>query len=160
MLTEDTAYMSDILAAFKVTSYKLSETPTRFKLIITPNDPFDMETLHSIQSMRDPVGIEIDVKNGVYLECLKGGSSRKRRRVQLETFDGPLPEKYDIPKFETAMREILAIQDICEFDTSVQNDVLTLSHLDMVSYPVLQRIEGLGYKVKVNMLKSSLTLSL
>jgi len=91
MLTEDTAYMSDILAAFKVTSYKLSETPTRFKLIITPNDPFDMETLHSIQGMRDPVGIEIDVKNGVYLECLKGGSSRKRRRVQLETFDGPVP---------------------------------------------------------------------
>ena len=160
MLKEDNTYMTDILAAFKVSSYKLSETDTRFKLIIKPDDPFDMETLHGIQGLRDPVGIEIDVNSGIYLECLKQGCSRKRRRVQLETFDGPVPEKYNIPKFQKAIREILSIPDICEFETSVDDEVLTISNLDTISYPVLKRIENTGCKVKINMLKSNLTISL
>jgi len=31
MLPEDKKYLEDILTLFKVTNYKLSETPTRFK---------------------------------------------------------------------------------------------------------------------------------
>lgn len=160
MLEEDNAYMSDILSAFKVTSFKLSETETRFKLIINPTQPFNMETLHKIQDMRDPVGIEIDVNSGVYLECLKKGSSRKRRRIQIESFDGDIPKKYDIPKFNKAMREVLSIQDICEFDIRADGDVLTISNLESISYPVLKRIEKTGCSVEINMLKSALILSL
>lgn len=160
MLEEDNAYMSDILAVFKVTSFKLSETETRFKLIINPTQPFSMQTLHKIQEMRDPVGIEIDVNSGVYLECLKKGSSRKRRRIQFESFDGDIPEKYNIPKFKKAMREVLSIQDICEFDIRVDGDVLTISNLESISYPVLKRIEKTGCNIEINMLKSALILSL
>ena len=119
MKDEDKAYMSDVLALFKVTNFKLSETSSRFKLIIKPHE-FDMKTLHKVQDLRDPVGIEVDI-SGVYLECLKSGSSRKRRRVCLEKFDGKIPKKYESGKFNGTMREILSIRDICEFDTSLED---------------------------------------
>lgn len=160
MLEEDKTYMSDILAAFRVSSFKLSETETRFKLIIKPDKPFTMKTLHSVQELRDPVGIEIDVKSGVYLECLKKGSSRKRRRIRFETFDGEIPKKYDAPRFNKAIREVLSIEDICEFDIRVDEDMLTISNLESISYPVLKRIESTGCSVEMNMVKSTLTLSL
>ena len=48
MLAEDEAYMKTILKEFDVTKYKLSETPTRFKLIINP-DSFSMDTLNAVQ---------------------------------------------------------------------------------------------------------------
>lgn len=160
MLEEDKTYMSDILAAFRVSSFKLSETETRFKLIIKPDKPFTMQTLHSVQELRDPVGIEIDINSGVYLECLKKGSSRKRRRIRVEAFDGDIPKKYDAPRFNKAIREVLSIQDICEFDIRVDENTLTISNLESISYPVLKRIESTGCSVEMNMVKSTLTLSL
>lgn len=160
MIEEDKAYMSDILAAFKVTKFKLSETSTRFKLIIKPDEAFDMNTLHRVQDLRDPVGIEIDVNNGIYLECMKTGCSRKRRRIHVEKFEGKVPKKYDVGKFNRAMREILSMQDICDFDTALDGDTLTITNLETISYPILRRIEGTGCSVKVDMLKSNLTLKL
>ena len=77
MLTEDTKYLEEILTLFKVSKYKLSETPTRFKMIIHPEE-FPIKTLHEVQELKTPVGIEVDLKNGVFLECLKAGSSRKK----------------------------------------------------------------------------------
>ncbi len=152
--------MSDILAAFKVTNFKLSETSTRFKLIIKPDEVFDMNTLHRVQELRDPIGIEVDVNNGVYLECMKSGCSRKRRRIHVEKFEGKVPKKYDVGKFNKAMCEILSIQDICDFDTALDGDTLTITNLETISYPILRRIEGTGCSIKINMLKSNIILKL
>ena len=110
MLAEDTKYLEEILTLFKVTKYKLSETPSRFKIIIHP-DEFHLKTLHDVQDIKTPVGIEIDLKNGVFLECLKAGASRKRRRIALETFSGKVPEKYKCGRFDSAIRVILGIED-------------------------------------------------
>ena len=117
MLAEDTKYLEEILTLFKVTKYKLSETPSRFKIILHPKE-FHLKTLHDVQEIKTPVGIEIDLKNGIFLECLKAGASRKRRRISLETFKGNIPEKYRCGRFESAIRVILGIEDICEFKTS------------------------------------------
>ena len=99
-------------------------------------------------------------KSGVYLECLKSGSSRKRRRVCLEKFDGKIPKKYESGKFNGAMREILSIRDICEFDTSLEDGKLTITNLETISYPVLKRIEDTGCAININMTTSKITLEL
>lgn len=160
MLDEDKAYMSDILKAFDVVKFKLSETETRFKLIINPERAFTLQTLHDIQNLRGPVGIEIDVKNGVYLDCLKTGASRKRRRLQFNEFKGALPKKYECGKFNDAVREILSIEDVCEFDLSLDEDTLTISNLETISYPILKRIESTKCSVEIDMVKSELILRL
>ena len=70
MLPEDERYLEEILKLFEVTKYKVTETPTRFKLILKPLK-LSMETLHSVQTLRSaPVGIEVDVNSGIFLECL------------------------------------------------------------------------------------------
>ena len=160
MIEDDKAYMSDILAAFKVQKYKLSETETRFKLIVHPTEPFDMKVIHNIQDLRGPVGVEVDIQNGVYLDCLKTGASRKKRRIQLNTFNGPLPKKYDVGKFNGAMRELLSVEDVCAFDTRLDGDVLTITNLETVSYPLLKKLEASGCSVEINMTTSQLILKI
>ena len=116
MLAEDEKYLQDILALFKVTKYKVSQTASRFKLIINPVE-FTMETLHAVQTLKSrPVGIEVNVKDGVFLECLKEGQSRKRRRLCYAKHTGKMPKKYDVKKYNEAMRYILGVEDMCEFD--------------------------------------------
>ena len=112
MLAEDEKYLQDILALFKVTKYKVSQTASRFKLIINPVE-FTMETLHAVQTLKSrPVGIEVNVKDGVFLECLKEGQSRKRRRLCYAKHTGKMPKKYDVKKYNEAMRYILGVEDM------------------------------------------------
>lgn len=158
MLPEDTKYLEDILTLFKVTKYKLSETPTRFKIIIHPDD-FHMKSLHDVQNIRTPVGIEVDLKNGVFLECLKTGAARKRRRIALEIFKGKLPEKYICGTFDPAVRVILGIEDICEFKCTVEGNKLILKDIECLSYPVLKHVEQEGFDIFFDITKAQLTIT-
>ena len=151
MLAEDTKYLEEILTLFKVTKYKLSETPSRFKIILHPKE-FHLKTLHDVQEIKTPVGIEIDLKNGIFLECLKAGASRKRRRISLETFKGNIPEKYRCGRFESAIRVILGIEDICEFKTSVEGDALLIKDIECLTYPILKQIEQEGFHIFFNII--------
>ena len=128
------------------------ETPSRFKIILQP-DTFKMKTLHELQEIRTPVGIEIDLKNGLFIECLKSGSSRKRRKIRLDPFKGNLPDKYQMDRFEPVMRVLLGIEDMCEFDADVQNDDLIVKNIECLTYPVLKSIEQCGYDVTFHMTK-------
>jgi hypothetical protein len=158
MIEEDKNYMKDILKVFDVENFKLSETERRFKLIFKPKVSFSMDKLHEIQTIRGPVGVEVDMENGLYLECLKSGFSRKKRRIALELFEDKIPKKYDVGKFNKAMREILSMQDLCEFEVNLKEKEVELKHLERVSYPVLKRIESHGFSVEIDMVKSILTL--
>lgn len=152
MLPDDTSYLNEILTLFGVTKYKLSETPSRFKIIIQPST-FEMKLLHEMQGVRTPVGVEIDLKHGLFIECLKNGSSRKRRKIRLEPYSGKLPDKYDVGEFEPVMRVLLGIEDICEFDANVQNKELIVKNIECLTYPILKSIEQCGYDIKFNMTK-------
>ena len=157
MLTEDTKYLEEILTLFKVSKYKLSETPSRFKVIIHP-DEFQMKTLHDVQEIKTPVGIEVDLKDGVFLECLKSGSSRKRRRFAFASFKGKIPKKYECDKFESAVRVILGIEDICDFQVDIENNKLIVKDIECLSYPVLKCIEQEGYDISFNLTKACMTI--
>jgi len=160
MIAEDEKYLNDILALFSVTKYKVSETPSRFKLIITPTD-FTMETLHSVQTLRSrPVGIEVDVKNGVFIECLKEGQSRKRRRLCYAKHSGKIPEKYEVKKYNEAMRYILGVEGMCEFDVELTEKKLELGGVQTISYPILKKIEETGCELSFNMREATMTLTL
>lgn len=150
MLPEDTKYLEEILTLFNVSKYKLSETPTRFKIIINPTS-FSMKTLHSVQDIRTAVGIEVDLKNGVFIECLKTGASRKKRRIMLESFRGDIPTKYNCEKFNSVIRFILGIEDICAFDADVVEEALVLKNIECLSFPILKQIEQSGFDIFVNM---------
>ena len=158
MLPEDTKYLEDILTLFKVSKYKLSETPSRFKIIIHP-DEFSLKTMHETQDLKTPVGIEVDLKNGVYIECLKAGSSRKRRRIAIDTFKGKIPEKYKCGRFEPAMRVLLGIEDICEFESTEEDKCLIVKNIECLTYPVLKHIEQEGFNIAFNLPKASMTLT-
>ena len=158
MLAEDTKYLEEILTLFKVTKYNLSETPSRFKIILHPKE-FHLKTLHDVQEIKTPVGIEIDLKNGIFLECLKAGASRKRRRISLETFKGNIPEKYRCGRFESAIRVILGIEDICEFKTSVEGDALLIKDIECLTYPILKKIEQEGFHIFFNITNASMTIT-
>lgn len=157
MLPEDTKYLEDVLKLFQVTNYKLSETPTRFKIIIHPNE-CTLKTLHDVQDIRNPVGIEVDLKNGIFLECLKSGSSRKKRKISLEVFKADMPEKYKCGKFDPALRIFLGIEDICDFETSIENDKLVVKKIECLSYPVLKRVEQEGFDISFNLKNAHMTL--
>jgi len=160
MLAEDEKYLNDILSLFKITKFKVSETPSRFKLIINPID-FTMETLHSVQTLRSrPVGIEVNMKTGVFLECLKEGQSRKRRRLCYEKHTGKIPKKYEVEKFNDAMRYILGVSGMCDFDCELSEKKLELGGVQTISYPILNKIEETGCKIKFNMRESIMTLTL
>ena len=159
MLAEDEKYLNDILALFKVTKYKVSETPSRFKLIIHPTD-FTMDTLHTVQTLRSrPVGIEVDVKNGVFVECVKEGQSRKRRRLCYAKHTGKIPEKYDVKKYNEAMRYILGVEGMCEFDVVLTEKKLELGGVQCISYPILSKIEETGCDISFNMRECIMTLT-
>lgn len=158
MLPEDTKYLEDILTLFAVSKYKLSETPTRFKLIIHPNE-FNLKTMHDIQELKTPVGIEVDIKNGVYLECLKSGASRKKRRITIDTFKGNIPEKYESGKFNPAMRTLLGIEDICEFESIIEDKCLIVKNIECLTYPILKNIEQKGFDIAFNIPKASMTIT-
>lgn len=158
MLPEDERYLEEILKLFEVTKYKVTETPTRFKLILKPMT-LSMETLHSVQTLRSaPVGIEVDVNSGIFLECLKSGSSRKRRRISYEKFSGKIPEKYEVGKYNEAMRYLLGIENICEFGIDL-GDKLRLKNVECVSYAVLKKIESVC-KISFDMHNCEMILSL
>jgi len=160
MLQEDEKYLEEVLGLFSVTKYKVSETPSRFKLIINPTE-FDMVTLHKVQKLRSrPVGIEVDVKNGVYVECLKAGQSRKRRRLCYAKHSGKIPPKYDVKKFNDAMLYILGIDGICEFDLELTEKKLDLINIQCISYPILKKIEETGCKISFDMRASTMSLTL
>lgn len=160
MLQEDEKYLQDILNLFKVTKFKVSETPSRFKIIINPTD-FTMTTLHSVQTLRSrPVGIEVNVKNGVFIECLKEGQSRKRRRICYEKHTGKIPKKYDVDKYNEAMRYILGVEGMCEFSMELTEKKLELGGVETISYPILKKIEETGCKIAFNMREATMILTL
>ena len=158
MLAEDEKYLNDILALFKVSKYKVSETPSRFKLIIKPTE-FTMETLHNVQTLKSTaVGIEVDVKDGVFIECLKEGQSRKRRRLCYAKHTGKIPEKYKVKKYNEAMRYILGVDGMCEFTVELTEKKLELGGVQRISYPILKKIEETGCEINFNMRESTITL--
>lgn len=160
MLQEDEKYMNDILALFSVTKFKVSETPSRFKLIIHPAD-FTMDTLHTLQTLRSrPVGIEVDVKDGVFIECLKEGQSRKRRRLCYSKHTGKIPEKYKVKKYNEAMRYILGVEGMCDFDCVLTEKKLELGGVQTISYPILKKIEETGCSIAFNMREATMILTL
>ena len=158
MLAEDEAYMKTILKEFDVTKYKLSETPTRFKLIINP-DSFSMDTLNAVQK-DGTVGIEVDVSKCVYLECLKGGHSRKRRRTSAEVFRGTLPKEYDVGKYNKVMRHLLGVEDMCAFKAKVVDGSLQLREVECLTYALLKRISDLGVSISFDMRDAKITMTL
>lgn len=159
MLAEDEKYLEEVLALFKVTKYKVSETPSRFKIIITPGN-FSMDTLHSVQILRSrPVGIEVDVKTGVFIECLKEGQSRKRRRIFYKKHTGKIPEKYLVGKYNEAMRYILGVEGMCEFSVELTEKKLELGGVQTISYPILKKIEETGCALTFDMREASIFLS-
>jgi len=157
MLPEDTKYLEEVLKLFQIVKYKLSETPTRFKIIIHP-DEFTLMTLHDVQDIRTPVGIEVDLKNGIFLECLKTGSSRKKRKIALEIFKDVIPEKYKCARFEPALRIFLGIEDICEFKCNIEENKLVIKDIECLSYPVLKRVEQEGFDISFNLKNAHMTL--
>lgn len=160
MIQEDEKYLQEILSLFKVTKYKVSETPSRFKIIIQPAD-FTMDTLHTLQTLRSrPVGIEVDVKSGVFVECLKEGQSRKRRRLCYAKHTGKIPEKYDVKKYNEAMRYILGVDGMCEFEVELTEKKLELGGVQRISYPILKKIEETGCSLMFDMRESTMTLTL
>lgn len=158
MLPEDTKYLEDILTLFQVSKYKLSETPTRFKIIVHPKE-FSLKTMHDAQDIKTPVGIEVDLKNGVYIECLKAGAARKRRRISIEIFKGKMPEKYSCGSFEPAMRVLLGIEDICEFESLLEDKCLIVKNIECLTYPILKHIEQEGFDIDFNLPKASMTIT-
>ena len=152
MLQEDEDYLQSVLKTFGVTKYKLSETPTRFKLILTP-ERFTMETLDEVQCLRSAVGIEVDIAKHVYVECLKSGHARKRRRVSADTFKGKIPEKYEVGKYNPVMRQLLGKEDICAFDAEIVDGVLELRKIECLSYALLKRIADLSTSVEFDMVE-------
>lgn len=152
--------MNDILALFSVSKFKVSETPSRFKLIIQPAD-FTMDTLHALQTLRSrPVGIEVNVKDGVFIECLKEGQSRKRRRLCYEKHTGKIPEKYEVKKYNEAMRYILGVHDMCDFTVELTEKKLELGGVQTISYPILKKIEETGCRMSFNMREATMILTL
>ena len=159
MLPDDTKYMHQVLECFDVNKYRVTETPTRFKLILTPQK-VSMEALHNVQALRsDPVGVEVDVKLGVFVECLKTGCSRKRRRIGYEKFTGKIPKKYDVGKYNEAMRYILGLENLCEFGVDF-GEKLRLKNLERISYAVLKKIESVGCGISFDMHNCEMILSL
>ena len=159
MLAEDEEYMKSILKEFGVTKYKLSETPTRFKLIISP-DKFDMSTLNRVQTIEGSVGIEIDIRKSVFLDCLKGGHSRKRRRVSAEVFKGKIPEQYDVGKYNKVMRHLLGMEDVCVFKAKVVDGTLEVRDIECLTYAVLKRISDMGVSIDFDMRDAKISMSL
>lgn len=159
MLPEDEKYLQEVLECFDVKKYKMTETPTRFKLILTPMK-LTMQRLHDIQALRSvPVGVEVDVKSGVFVECLKTGARRKRRRIMYEKFKGKIPKKYDVGKYNEAMRYILGMENLCEFGVDL-GDKLRLKNLECISYAVLKKIESSGCSIAFDMHNCEMILSL
>ena len=159
MLPDDEKYMQEVLGCFDVKKYRVTETPTRFKLILTPQK-LTMKALHDIQVLRsDPVGVEVDVKSGVFVECLKSGSARKRRRIGYEKFTGKIPEKYDVGKYNEAMRYILGLDNLCEFGVDI-GEKLRLKNLERISYAILKKIESVGCEISFDMHNCEMILSL
>ena len=159
MLPEDEKYLQEVLECFDVKKYRMTETPTRFKLILSPVK-LSMKSLHEIQTLRSlPVGVEVDVKSGVYVECLKSGGRRKRRRIGYEKFTGKMPEKYDVGKYNEAMRYILGMENLCEFGVDL-GEKLRIKNLERISYAVLKKIESVGCKIIFDMHNCEMILSL
>ena len=159
MLPDDEKYLQEVLECFDVKKYRMTETPTRFKLILTPQK-LSMKALHSIQTLRSlPVGVEVDVKSGVFVECLKSGASRKRRRIGYEKFTGEIPKRYDVGKYNEAMRHILGLDNLCEFDVDIGEN-LRMKNLERISYAVLKKIESVGCSISFDMHDCEMILSL
>lgn len=159
MLPDDEKYLQEVLECFDVKKYRMTETPTRFKLILTPQK-LSMKALHDIQSLRSlPVGVEVDVKSGVFVECLKSGSRRKRRRISYEKFVGKIPEKYEVGKYNEAMRYILGLENLCEFEVDL-GDKLRIKNLERISYAILKKIESVGCGISFDMHNCEMILSL
>tara|TARA_Y100001958_G_scaffold121872_1_gene89106 strand:- start:561 stop:1043 length:483 start_codon:yes stop_codon:yes gene_type:complete len=159
MLQEDEDYMQSVLKTFGVTKYKLSETPTRFKLILTP-DRFTMETLDEVQCLRGAVGIEVDVQKHVFVECLKSGHARKRRRITANTFKGTIPKAYDVGKYNPVMREFLGVEDVCAFDAEVKEGVLEIRNIECLPYALLKRVADASESVEFDMVKHCIRVSM
>lgn len=159
MSPDDEKYLQEVLDCFDVKKYRMTETPTRFKLILTPMK-LSMKSLHDIQGLRsEPVGVEVDVKSGVFVECLKSGSRRKRRRISYDKFTGKIPEKYDVGKYNEAMRYILGMENLCEFGVDL-GEKLRLKNLERISYAVLKKIESVGCDISFDMHNCEMILSL
>ena len=120
-----------------------------------------MDTLHTLQTLRSrPVGIEVDVKDGVFIECLKEGQSRKRRRLCYAKHTGKIPEKYNVKKYNEAMRFILGVEGMCDFDCVLTEKKLELGGVQTISYPILKKIEETGCKIAFNMREATMILTL
>lgn len=159
MLPDDEKYLQEVLECFEVKKYRMTETPTRFKLILTPIK-LTMKSLHEIQTLRSlPVGVEVDVKSGVFVECLKSGARRKRRRISYEKFSGKIPAKYEVGKYNEAMRHILGMENLCEFGVEL-GEKLRVKNLERISYAVLKRIESVGCAISFDMHNCEMILSL
>ena len=159
MLADDEEYMNSILKEFGVTKYKLSETPTRFKLILQP-DSFTMKTLDSVQRLRGSIGIEIDIRKGVYLECLKDGNRRKRRRLCVDVFKGAIPKEYEVGKYNKVMRQLLGMDDVCAFKAKVVDDTLEVRDIECLTYGVLKRISDMDVTIVFDMAKAKISMTL
>lgn len=159
MLDVDSIYLKDILHALNVSKYKLSETPTRFKICTKPAE-LQLKALHTIQNIKSPVGIEIHLTRGLYLDCLKGGKSRKRRRTSVDKFTGKIPPKYKTEHFEQTMRLLLGNDNVCEFSVREHENKLEIKSPETFTYPILKEIETSGVDIKFDFLKSTMTFTL
>lgn len=156
MLDEDRAYLKEILQILNVTKYKLSETPSRFRIRTKPTD-LNLDALHSIQNIKSPVGVEVNLTRGLYLDCLKGGKSRKRRRMSVDKFTGKIPDKYKTKHFDQCMRLLLGCDNVCEFTMKESNNTLEINSAETFTYPLLKEIEKIGINIHINFTKPLMT---
>ena len=113
-----------------------------------------------LQCLRGAVGIEVDVAKHVFVECLKSGHARKRRRVSADTFKGSIPKAYEVGKFNPVMRQLLGKEDVCAFEAEVKRDVLELRKIECLSYALLKRVADLSGSVEFDMVKQCIRVSL
>ena len=71
-----------------------------------------------------------------------------------------MPKKYDVKKYNEAMRYILGIEGMCDFDCELGEKKLELGGVQTISYPILKKIEETGCKITFNMRESIMTLVL
>ena len=134
-------YVSSVLRLFGgEIKYKLSETSTRYRILFNPLS-FSLNTLDAVQRISS-AGIEIR-PDGLLIECLKPNQRRKRRRVHHERFVGKFPKGYTAEgKAEEWLRYIMGIEDVCDFEVSMEDKTLVVKDLECITYSLLKHIQA------------------
>ena len=68
--------------------------------------------------------------------------------------------KYEVGKFNDAMKLILGIPEMCEFEVEASDKKVELVGIQCISYAILKKIEETGCKISFDMRESTMILTL